>query len=184
MGFRAQLNAVMDGEKLVICSDDQWKARPSHYSRIGGREWNHFGGERIDATFDFPDWAKPGIDTSAWLSPVILTKAAAAGKPVNNNAPLNRIGRRIAAQTIIPLGEGRFEIDFGTNLTGWLDLKLPPLIAGQVVKMVFADRVFPDGKQVTPIGEVQIQMASCVSFPRADGGTNFYQNHNQVSEFV
>ncbi|MCB1134403.1 MAG: alpha-L-rhamnosidase N-terminal domain-containing protein, partial [Verrucomicrobiae bacterium] len=97
MGFRAQLNAVVDGKDLVLGSDDQWKARPSHYSRIGGREWNHFGGERIDAAFDFPDWAKPGIDTSAWLTPVVMSKPAAAGKPVNHNAPLSHIGKRIAA---------------------------------------------------------------------------------------
>jgi alpha-L-rhamnosidase len=184
MGFLAQLNAVVDGKTLVIGSDDQWKALPSNYSRIGGREWNHFGGERIDATFDFPDWAKPGIDTSNWLTPLFLTKPAASGKPVNHNAPLNRIGKRIPAQKVIPLGEGRFEIDFGTNLTGWLELKFPQLKAGQVVKMVFADRVFPDGKQATPLGEVQVQMASCVSFPRSGGGTNVYQNYNQASEFI
>ncbi|MCB1130882.1 MAG: family 78 glycoside hydrolase catalytic domain, partial [Verrucomicrobiae bacterium] len=87
-------------------------------------------------------------------------------------------------QKIIPLGEGRYEIDFGTNLTGWLELKLPQLQTGQVVRLFFADRVFPDGKQPTPIGDVQVQQASCVSFSRADGGTNFYQNYNQVSEFV
>ena len=73
---------------------------------------------------------------------------------------------------IIPLAEGRHEIDFGTNLTGWLHLKFPLLKAGQVVRLHFADRVFPDGVHASPIGNIAVSGGSCVSFPRMGGGHN------------
>ena len=183
-GFRAQLNAVAGGRNLVVASDDKWLARPSPYSRIGGRDWNNFGGERIDAAFDLPDWSRPGIDLAGWICPALLPSSAAPGMPVNQPAPLNRIGERIAAKRITALADGRYEIDFGTNLTGWLEMKLPKLEANRLVRFHFADRVFPDGKMPTPSGEVQVQQASCIGFKRADGGTNSYQTYNQTSEFV
>ena len=110
-------------------------------------------------------------------------RAAPEGAPVNHIAPLNRIGERIPAREIIALADGRYEIDFGTNLTGWLRLKFPRLKAGQVVRLHFADRVFPDGVQASPIGNIAVS-DSCVPFPRMGGGHNLYQTYHQTSEFV
>ena len=109
---------------------------------------------------------------------------APQGAPVNLIGPLNRIGERISAKKITALADGRYEIDFGTNLTGWLHLKFPPLKAGQLVRLHFADRIFPDGVHASPIGNIAVSGGSCVSFARTGGGHNLYQTYKQTSEFV
>ena len=182
IAIRAQLNAVAGGATVVVGTDTEWKSRPSGYSRIGQRKWNDFGGERIDAALHEPDWCKPGFDDRAW-SPVAAAQPP-PGRVVRQPCPPNRIGERIPAVAVTALGEGRYEIDFGRNLTGWLRLEFPALERGQTVRMHFADRVFPDMVQSTPIGEVVIHRGSASVFPRADGGSNGYQTYHQVSEFV
>ena len=181
IAVRAQLDAVVAGKKVIFGTGPEWKTRPSGYSHIGHWTWNNFGGERIDAAEHLPDWCQPGLDTTSWVNAV--DAPAPQGAPVNHIAPLNRIGERIPAREIIPLADGRYEIDFGTNLTGWLRLKFPQLKAGQVVRMHFADRVFPDGVHTSPIGNIAVS-DSCVSFPRMGGGHNLYQTYHQTSEFV
>jgi alpha-L-rhamnosidase len=181
IAVRAQLDAVVDGNKVIFGTGPEWKTRPSGYSHIGNWTWNNFGGERIDAAAHLPDWCQPGLDTTSWANAV--DAPAPQGAPVNQITPLNRIGARIPAREIIPLADGRNEIDFGTNLTGWLHLKFPRLKAGQVVRLHFADRVFPDGVHTSPIGTIAVS-DSCVSFPRKGGGHNLYQTYRQTSEFV
>ncbi|TAE74754.1 MAG: hypothetical protein EAZ65_02740 [Verrucomicrobia bacterium] len=182
VAVRAQLDAVVGGANFTYGTGLDWKSRPSGYSHIGNWSWGNFGGERIDAAAHLPDWCEPGLDTSSWSN--VLETTAPAGPPANHYAPFNRIGARIPAQEITALAGGRYVIDFGTNLTGWLQLKFPPLPAGRLVRMHFADRVFPDGIQASPIGNISVHTGSCVSFDRLDGGFNLYQNYNQTSEFI
>ena len=182
VAVRAQLDAVVGDRKVRFGTGPDWKTRPSGYSHIGKWHWGDFGGERIDAASHEPDWAKPGLDTRSWAAAV--EAAAPAGAPVNLVGPLNRIGERIPARKITALAGGRYEIDFGTNLTGWLRLKFPPLKAGQLVRLHFADRIFPEGVHASPIGNIAVSGASCVSFDREGGGHNLYQIYKQTSEFV
>lgn len=181
IAVRAQLDAVVDGKKVIFGTGPEWKTRPSGYSHIGHWTWNNFGGDRIDAAAHLPDWCQPGLDTTSWVN--ALDAPAPEGAPVNHVAPLNRIGERIPAREIIPLADGRYEIDFGTNLTGWLRLKFPRLKAGQVIRLHFADRLLPDGVQASPIGKIAVS-DSCVPFARMGGGHNLYQTYHQTSEFV
>jgi alpha-L-rhamnosidase len=181
IAVRAQLDAVVGGRRFTFGTGPEWKTRLSGYSHIGKWTWNDFGGERIDAAEHLPDWCQAGLDTTSWVNAV--DAPAPQGAPVNQIAPLNRIGARIPAREIIALADGRHEIDFGTNLTGWLRLQFPHLKAGQVVRMHFADRVFPGGVHTSPIGNIAIS-DSCVSFPRMGGGHNLYQTYHQTSEFV
>jgi alpha-L-rhamnosidase len=182
IAIRAQLDAVVDGNKVTFGTDGSWKTRDSGRSHIGSWTWGDFGGERVDAAAYIPGWATAGLDTTGWSN---ATEASApAGKPVNHSTPLNRIGAKIPAKEIIALADGRYEIDFGTNLTGWLELKLPQLHAGQTIRLHFADRVFPDGKHTSPIGDISISGGSCISFKRVDSGHNLYQHFKQTSEFV
>ncbi len=182
IAVRAQLDAVVGGRKITFGTGTEWKTRSSGYSHIGNWKWGDFGGERIDAAAHLPDWCKPGLDTAAWTKAV--ETPAPPGPPVNLTGPLNRIGERIPARQITALAGGRYEIDFGTNLTGWLHLKFPPLKAGQLVRLHFADRIFPDGVHNSPIGNIAVKSGSCIPFARTDGGRNLYQTYKQTSEFV
>lgn len=182
IAVRAQLDAVVGGRKVVFGTGPDWKTHPSGYSHIGRWNWGDFGGERIDAAAHVSGWCKPGWDTSSWAN--AAETSPPQGAPVNHSGPLNRIGDFIPAKKVTTLAENRYEIDFGTNLTGWLRLKFPPLKAGQLVRLHFADRVFPDGVHASPIGNIAVNGGSCVPFPRTDGGSNLYQNYKQTSEYV
>ncbi|TAE74753.1 MAG: hypothetical protein EAZ65_02735 [Verrucomicrobia bacterium] len=182
VAVRAQLDAVVAGKKFTFGTGPGWKTLASGYSHIGMWHWGDFGGERIDAAHHRPDWCRPGLDTSSWADAV--EAPAPPGAPANLTGPHNRIGERIPAKKVTALADGRHEIDFGTNLTGWLHLKFPPLKAGQTVRLHFADRVFPDGVHGSPIGDITVHCGSCVSFKRQDGGQSLYQTFKQTSEFV
>ncbi len=154
IAVRAQLDAVVAGRPVTIGTDASWKAQRSGWYRIGGRKWNDFGGERVDAREIVPDWSRPGLDTASWR-PVVSAKPP-RGDVRTQPCPLNRVGRAIPAVAVTSLDGGRYEIDFGTALTGWLRLRMPALQRGTIVKMTFAD---------VRRGEK-------------------YQHFNQVSEFV
>ena len=84
------------------------------------------------------------------------------GGPIRSQpCPVNRIGKRITAVAVKDLKGGKYEIDFGTALTGWLRMKMPALKAGSVVKMTFADALPGESR-------------------RGKG----YQDFKQISEFI
>ena len=137
IAVRAQLDAVVAGEPITIGTDTSWKTRKSGLYRIGGRKWNDFGGERLDAREIVSDWSLPGLDTHSWTS--AISAKAPRGAIRAQPCPLNRVGKEIPAVAVTSLGGGRYEIDFGTALTGWLRLKMPTLQSGAIVRMTFAD---------------------------------------------
>ena len=137
VAVRAQLDAVVAGEPIVIGTDTSWKTRNSGYYRIGGWKWGDFGGERIVADELIPDWSRPGFDAAAWVPVVPAT--GPSGPVQSQPCPVNRIGAEIPAVGVKQLNKWSYEIDFGVALTGWLRFKLPSLEAGTLVKFTFAD---------------------------------------------
>ena len=180
--FRAQLDALIDGKPFVLGTDATWKTRPSGYSHIGKRTWNNFGGERVDAGAHLANWAAPDLDETGWSSATELP--APQGKVNAQICPPNRIGERIPAVKVTPLGEGRYEIDFGKNLTGWLSLRMPQLAKGAKAVLYFADVCLPGGVSHLPIEKTSIPKQSQIELPAADGTSNTYQIFKQVSEFI
>lgn len=137
IAIRAQLDAIVAGKPVTIGTDTSWKARNSGYYRIGGWSWGDFGGERIVADELIPNWSRPGLDTASWF--LVVPANAPTGPVQAQPCPLNRIGAKIPAVAIKTLKDGRYEIDFGVAMTGWLRLKMPQLEAGTLVKLTFAD---------------------------------------------
>lgn len=152
---RVQIAADIAGKPWVLGTDATWKSHASSYQRRGGMHWGDFGGERLDARADIPNWSSAEYDDKDWKSAV--ETEAPKGEAVAQQAPRNRIGKEIPAVAVKELGGGRVEIDFGTALTGWMRLKMPLLKPDAVVRMTFADKKMPDGT---------------------------YQHFNQVSEFI
>ncbi|MFM2296779.1 MAG: hypothetical protein RL117_486 [Verrucomicrobiota bacterium] len=180
--LRAQLNLQVAGKPQIIATDRSWLTMPSGRSHIGAWTWGDFGGERIEMERHREDWSMPGASIKDWQS--VVDAAAPAGKAELFPGPFNRVGKKISAVKVTALTNGVHEMDFGTNLTGWLELRLPTMKAGQLVRLHFADRLFPDGKQITPAGVIPVHYGSCMNFKRADGGDNVYQCFKQSSEFV
>jgi alpha-L-rhamnosidase len=94
----------------------------------------------------------------------------------------NRIGRVIPMATCTALGENVWELDFGTNLTGWMRLKMPAMDAGHKVVMRYADKRFHSlAGDKTPAGDIKATAAWTI---RTAGGEVAYQTFNQIDEFV
>ena len=137
LAVRAQLDAIVAGKPVTIGTDTSWQTRSSGLVRIGGWVWGDFGGERLDARELVPDWNQPGVNTDSWSA--ALPAKPPAGPVRSHPCPLNRIGETIPAVAVTPLEDGKYEIDFGVALTGFLRMKMPELEPGTVVTMTFAD---------------------------------------------
>jgi alpha-L-rhamnosidase len=174
---RAQIEAEIDGKPWVLGTDASWKTSVSSYTRSGGTHHNDFGGERVDPSAHIANWSSPDFDDKGWKNAVEVE--VPKGEAVAQQAPLNRIGKEIPAVAVNDLGGGRYEIDFGTALTGWMRLKMPAWNSEgsatqpkrAVVRMTFADKKHY-GVKVGFGGKPE---------PLPDGS---YQHFNQVSEFV
>ncbi len=148
-----QVDAFCDNAfRLWGVRDEEWLCRASNRAVIGAWAWNKFGGEDVDARAERPDWNQVGGDTTGWhparvvsAPPITITE---------RNCPPNRIGEVYSAQALRRLDDGRFEVDFGTCLAGWVDIRFPQMAPGQTVLLGFCDlpadndRKYPDGRSV------------------------------------
>jgi len=177
---RAQLNMTVDKQEVVVGTDSTWAYSPSTHTLLGNWTWNNFGGERIDAQRDIPDWNKAGCRTGNWQSATPCD--APNGLVVAQSCEPNRIGKIIPWVTCNELGTNVWELDFGVNLTGWLRLKLSGLKAGQKVILRFADKRFqsPAGDQ-TPAGRIKATAQWTTKTPDGDVA---YQTFKHVDEFI
>ena len=144
---RAQLELKIGSDKkITIGTDTTWKCLPSPISRIGKWRANHFGGECYDARKEIRDWNKAEFDDSQWNNVINVnihehTVCAQMVQP-------NRIIKTIKPKDIKACGENSWLIDFGTNLTGWFDIRLPlKTKAGQKVVFQYFDRI--EGRQMS-----------------------------------
>jgi alpha-L-rhamnosidase len=117
--------------------DSDWMCLPSNRCVIGPWKWNTFGGEEVDARAARSDWHRPGCDTTDWRKartvpapPLVIT---------DRMCPPNRVGESYPARTVRPLANGQLEVDFGTCLSGWVDVHLPQARPDQTVTLRFYD---------------------------------------------
>lgn len=180
---RLQAEIIADGVQIEIVSDQTWKAMPSSYVTLGPWAWNQYCGERYDARLDNPEWCRAELDDSAWPAVAVIPDA---GVPADAQpCPANRIGKIIPAVRCLDIGNARYELDFGTNLTGRLKLRIPQLPSGSLVKLFYADWRYSTANpedELTPAGVIK-SSGSDMRFPGKDGELR-YQVFNQVDEFI
>lgn len=165
---------------MRVGTDRSWSFSPSSHSQLGTWNWGDFGGERIDARRVIADWSKAGCKTGEW-KPVAECDAP-AGIVVAQSCEPNRIGKVIPLAKCTALAPNVWELDFGTNLTGWLRLKMPALESGQKVVMRFSDKRFqsPAGDR-TPAGDIK---SSAQWILKTNEGEIAYQTFKQIDEFI
>ena len=137
---RAQLElTVADGKRKTIVTGPDWKAHPSHVKALGNGHSGHFGGERVDAALEMPDWNSTNLDDSTWGKAICpeIPAHTVSWQPVQQN----RIQKRIPAVSVQPYRDDTWLVDFGTNLSGWLDIRLDGLEAGQAIFLDYADHL-------------------------------------------
>jgi alpha-L-rhamnosidase len=104
-----------DGSEDIIVSDQSWKASKSAIVMD-----LVFDGEHYDARLEQPNWCNPGFDDSKWEG-VVLRKQP-EGQMKAHMSPTDRVMEELKPQKIEPLGNGKFRVDFGEEISGWLKL--------------------------------------------------------------
>jgi alpha-L-rhamnosidase len=141
---RAQLEITLGGGAAVrVVTDDTWKLRESPLTALGrGTAFGDYGGERYDAALDLPGWNRIDLDDAGWqaaavFAPPDVVTAAQMVEP-------NRIVETIKATRVDAYPPGGWIIDMGKNLTGWLEIELPPVAKGSIVKLEYSDQLERD----------------------------------------
>lgn len=177
---RLQMDIEIGGTTEQVVTDKSWRCTRSPYATLGPWQWDQYGGERYDARLDNPAWSTNGFDDRAWS---LVEVASAPGSCAQSQpCPLNRIGERIAAVKCTRLGDGLHEVDFGTNLSGWMRMRMPLLPAGHRLVIHYADRRYATAEpDKLPAGVAR--HGSDEVFVTADGPVR-YQTFHQADEFI
>ncbi len=142
---KAQLEMQNSGQwDTIVSTGTGWKARPSEITRIGTWHSGQYGGEKVDARKAIDEFASPELDDSSWPDAALVTIPERLSVP--QKAELNRI-----RETILPVevrefkGKNTWLVDFGKNLTGWVEINFSGVKTGQEITMEFADFFLEDG---------------------------------------
>ena len=134
--LRVQLDGVTEeGAPVTLSSDQTWRCRVSSSENIGKIQYRDNGGERIDAREFLPDWNAVGFDDSQWPAAVETPVKAELSSQCMEPT---RIIEKIPVKSI-ELKGGAYRVDMGKNFTGWVEIKLKGLSAGDLVVSKMAD---------------------------------------------
>ncbi len=104
-----------DGTQDIIISDQSWKASKSPITMD-----LVYGGEHYDARLEQPGWCSAGFDDSKWEN--VAVRKAPEGKMKAQMSPSDRVMEKLSPVKIDSLGDGKFRVDFGQEISGWLHL--------------------------------------------------------------
>lgn len=124
-----------DGTEDVIVSDQSWKASKSAILM----DMVYYG-EHYDARLEQPGWCTPGFNDSDW-KPAAKRKAP-EGKLVAHTAQPDQITLHIPPRSIEKIGEGKYKVDFGVEISGWLRLNNVVGPAGQKIGIKYLCNTF------------------------------------------
>jgi alpha-L-rhamnosidase len=119
-----------DGTEDIIISDRSWKASKSPVVMD-----LVYGGEHYDARLEQPGWCSPGFDDSAWE--MVALRRAPEGKMKAHMSPTDRVMEKLTPKKIESLGEGKYRVDFGQEISGWLHLQNISGEAGQKINIKY-----------------------------------------------
>lgn len=124
--------------KHLISTDDKWLAAETGYKDTGAwQPLGGFGGERVDASMEPRSMESADLDASHNWSHAVKVKAP-AGEMTPQMTGANRIIATHTPVSITRSGEG-WLIDMGQVFTGWFEMEMPRLSAGQEVKIAYSD---------------------------------------------
>ena len=120
-----------DGTEMVIISDDNWKTAqsPIRFSEI-------YDGEIYDATFSDNNWETAGF---FWFRKDLLI-------PQEGEYVIEH--ERIAPRKIITTPKGEMVIDFGQNITGYIEIETDAKY-GEKIEISHAEELDSDGNFYT-----------------------------------
>lgn len=131
-----------DGSRQVVSSNEKdWKLTAEGPIRSN----NEYDGEEYDARMELGEWTSAGYDDSKWLA------AKRVSIPYGNlhgaQAPNMKIMGTVKAVKINRYGN-RYIVDFGQNMAGWVKMKVRGGVAGDTIRMRYAELLTDDEKEL------------------------------------
>jgi len=139
---RAQLELSGHGKEQLITTDTAWQTKPSERTLLGEWRWGKFGGERVDARKLDRAWWDRQKSQQGW-TPAVEVDVADVPCTAQTCAGNVRLAP-IAPQSVERLDKDTVLVDFGTNLTGLMEMTFRELEPGQKISMYYGDL---DGRQ-------------------------------------
>jgi len=137
---RARLHLTVefeDGRTRTVVTDDTWDARASPLV-----ENDLYDGEVYDARREVPGWATPDCNAEGWDDAAAIAGPDGALRP-QRTPPIRRTETR-GAEAVHDHADGPI-IDFGQNLTGWVELNIKGGEPGDDVDVLYAETRLEDG---------------------------------------
>ncbi|NCC59684.1 MAG: alpha-rhamnosidase [Verrucomicrobiae bacterium] len=127
-----------DGTTDVVVSDSSW--RVTSKGPIVAN--NEFDGEEYDARREMEGWNRLDFEESGWQAAELME--APAGVLTAQPNPNMQVMEEIDPVSITRLSDGRFILDMGQNMVGWLRVNDLPGKSEQPVTLRFAELLNPD----------------------------------------
>jgi alpha-L-rhamnosidase len=127
-----------DGTSELIVSDNSWKVT-SKGPIIANNEYD---GEEYDARLEMEGWNKTGFDDAGWKQADVMD--APGGELTAQPNPNIRVMEEIQPVHITRLEDGKFILDMGQNMVGWLRINNLKGKKDQPVTLRFAELLNPD----------------------------------------
>jgi alpha-L-rhamnosidase len=132
---------LIDGTEWIIGSDSDWHGHTSPVKASG-----IYDGEEYNANEEIPGWSSPFLTCSlseGWL-PVISTGRTTADLVERVNPPLT-IHERLRPKELIHTEAGEIILDFGQEITGWVEFNTRTTVPGTRIKLSYSE-IIQDGK--------------------------------------
>lgn len=128
-----------DGSSDIVISDESWKV--SSQGPIVAN--NEFDGEEYKEKIDWDGWNWEGYNDSNWKQADIMSNPG--GKLVAQPNPNIRVQDEITPISITAHNDGKYILDMGQNMVGWIKINSLNGKKGQPVTMRFAETLNDDG---------------------------------------
>jgi alpha-L-rhamnosidase len=131
-----------NGKRETVTSNTSWKITADGPIVAN----NEFDGEEYEAKLEMPGWTTYGFNDRSWLNAEKV--AAPEGRLVAQLNPNIATMRQIKPIGIKEITKGRYILDMGQNMVGWVSVNLRG-VAGRPVKLRYAETLQKDGNLYT-----------------------------------
>ena len=105
-----------NGTKQLVVSDDSWLTKPSAIKYNGV-----YQGEIYDASSETSGWASVSCSEEGWKS--VQTVDGPIGVLTAQTSPGDKITEVLSPVKLKKLDDGKYEVDFGKEIAGWIRFK-------------------------------------------------------------
>lgn len=144
---RADIDVCYKGKwNTVAATDESWMScttQAGAYRDLGTWNPGNFVGERLDASLLLADFTETSLHKAEW-TPVrqVEVKGIKASPQL---FPGNRVDATLAPVKKTQLADGRWMLDFGRNITGWLHASFNGLQQGDSIRIDYSDDLDAQG---------------------------------------